>query len=44
MQQDWEGFYNLSIAAYPPDGDFRSTAGTYSGVLSMTFEPLDKVP
>ncbi|MCF1369855.1 hypothetical protein LH704_18110 [Burkholderia cenocepacia] len=44
MQQDWEGFYNLSIAVYPPDGDFRSTAGTYSGVLSMTFEPVDKVP
>ncbi|KVS39327.1 hypothetical protein [Burkholderia ubonensis] len=42
--KDSEGFYNLSIAAYPPDGDFRSTAGTYSGVLSMTFEPVVKAP
>ncbi|WP_321869285.1 hypothetical protein [Burkholderia ubonensis] len=42
--KDSEGFYNLSIAAYPPDGDFRSTVGTYSGVLSMTFEPVVKAP
>ncbi|KVG27969.1 hypothetical protein [Burkholderia diffusa] len=41
---DSVGYYNLDIAAYPPTGDFKSTAGTYSGVLSMTFEPVIKAP
>ncbi|KWF41397.1 hypothetical protein WL88_29070 [Burkholderia diffusa] len=40
---DSVGYYNLAVSAYPPEGDFRSTAGTYSGVLSMTFEPVVKV-
>ncbi|KVO32041.1 hypothetical protein [Burkholderia ubonensis] len=41
---DSVGFYTLAISAYPPDGDFRSTAGAYSGVLSMTFEPVVRKP
>lgn len=38
------GYYNLTVSAYPPEGDFKSTVGTYSGVLSMTFEPIIKAP
>ncbi|KVL37826.1 hypothetical protein [Burkholderia sp. MSMB1835] len=38
------GFYTLAISAYPPEGDFRSTTGTYGGVLSMTFEPVTRKP
>ncbi|KER74463.1 hypothetical protein HR51_05210 [Burkholderia cepacia] len=38
------GTYVLSVAAYPPEGDFRSTVGQYSGVLSLTFEPVVKAP
>ncbi|WP_373453161.1 hypothetical protein [Burkholderia sp. AU27893] len=41
---DSEGYYNLNVSAYPPEGDFKSTAGTYSGVLSMTFEPVVRAP
>lgn len=41
---DTVGYYNLAISAYPPEGDFKSTAGTYSGVLSMTFEPVVRAP
>ncbi|KWN18127.1 hypothetical protein WT83_11715 [Burkholderia territorii] len=41
---DTEGYYTLAISAYPPEGDFRSTSGAYSGVLSMTFEPVVKAP
>jgi hypothetical protein len=41
---DSTGYYMLSVAAYPPEGDFKSTVGTYSGVLSMTFEPVVKAP
>lgn len=41
---DSTGYYTLSISAYPPEGDFRSTVGTYSGTLSMTFEPVIKAP
>ncbi|MDR0240941.1 MAG: hypothetical protein LBJ65_04970 [Burkholderia sp.] len=41
---DTVGYYNLLIDAYPPAGDFKSTAGTYSGVLSMTFEPVINIP
>ncbi|MBN3787647.1 hypothetical protein [Burkholderia sp. Ac-20353] len=42
--EDSVGFYTLSVAAYPPEGDFKSTVGTYSGTLSMTFEPVVKAP
>ncbi|VWD21555.1 hypothetical protein BLA18112_05392 [Burkholderia lata] len=41
---DTTGYYTLAISAYPPEGDFKSTVGTYTGVLSMTFEPVIKVP
>ncbi|WP_126283924.1 hypothetical protein [Burkholderia stagnalis] len=41
---DSVGYYGLAISAYPPEGDFKSTVGTYSGVLSMTFEPVVKAP
>ncbi|MGY4729160.1 hypothetical protein [Burkholderia pyrrocinia] len=41
---DSVGYYGLAISAYPPEGDFKSTVGTYSGVLSMTFEPVIKAP
>ncbi len=41
---DSVGYYNLDVQAYPPAGDFKSTVGTYSGVLSMTFEPVVKAP
>jgi hypothetical protein len=41
---DSVGYYKLDIAAYPPAGDFKSTTGTYKGVLSMTFEPVVKAP
>lgn len=38
------GDYDLAVSAYPPTGDFKSTTGTYSGVLSLTFEPVIEVP
>ena len=38
--QDTTGYYNLTVSAYPPEGNFKETAGTYSGVLSLTFEPV----
>ncbi|RQZ34673.1 hypothetical protein DIE16_21645 [Burkholderia sp. Bp9090] len=41
---DSVGYYGLAISAYPPEGDFKSTVGTYTGVLSMTFEPVVKAP
>jgi len=37
---DSEGYYRLAVSAYPPEGDFRSTAGTYTGTLSLIFEPI----
>jgi len=40
--EDSTGYYNLAVAAYPPQGGFKTTAGTYSGVLSLTFEPVIK--
>ncbi|MEK7886887.1 hypothetical protein AAB992_07175 [Burkholderia contaminans] len=43
-REDSVGYYNLGIAAYPPDGNFKDTTGTYKGVLSMTFEPVIKAP
>ncbi|RQR52310.1 hypothetical protein DIE18_32285 [Burkholderia sp. Bp9125] len=39
---DSVGYYTLDVSAYPPAGDFRSTVGMYSGVLSITFEPVIK--
>ncbi|MEK6430404.1 MAG: hypothetical protein V4796_19205 [Burkholderia cenocepacia] len=42
--KDSEGYYGLAISAYPPEGDFKSTVGTYTGELSMTFEPVVKAP
>ncbi|MCK3840342.1 hypothetical protein HBO23_07360 [Pseudomonas sp. WS 5532] len=38
--EDTSGYYGLTVAAYPPEGDFKQTAGAYSGVLSLTFEPV----
>lgn len=38
------GYYALAVSARPPEGDFKSTAGTYSGVLSLTFEPVAVAP
>ncbi|MGN7982210.1 hypothetical protein [Burkholderia sp. 22313] len=37
---DSEGFYSLAVSAFPPEGDFQSTAGTYTGELSLVFEPI----
>ncbi|MBN3823265.1 hypothetical protein G3O00_06495 [Burkholderia sp. Ac-20384] len=37
---DSEGFYSLAVSAFPPEGDFKSTAGTYTGELSLVFEPI----
>ncbi|MEN8514330.1 hypothetical protein [Burkholderia sp. RS02] len=37
---DSEGYYHLAVSAYPPEGDFRSTVGTYTGTLSLVFEPV----
>ncbi|KVV55669.1 hypothetical protein WT27_25510 [Burkholderia territorii] len=41
---DSVGYYVLDVSAYPPTGDFKSTAGAYSGMLSMTFEPVVRAP
>lgn len=38
--EDSVGYYGLAVSAYPPDGNFKDTTGTYSGVLSLTFEPV----
>ncbi|KAG8150040.1 hypothetical protein [Burkholderia catarinensis] len=38
------GYYTLAVSAYPPEGDFKTTAGTYGGVLSLTFEPVVTAP
>ncbi|MDS1138914.1 hypothetical protein RE432_00590 [Pusillimonas sp. SM2304] len=38
--EDSVGYYALTVSAYPPEGNFRDTAGAYSGELSMTFEPV----
>ncbi|EDT38622.1 hypothetical protein [Burkholderia ambifaria] len=37
---DSEGYYTLDVSAYPPEGDFKSTTGTYTGTLSLVFEPI----
>lgn len=38
------GHYGLAISAFPPEGNFKDVAGTYTGVLSMTFEPIAQKP
>lgn len=38
--EDTLGYYDLSVSAFPPEGDFKETTGAYSGVLSLTFEPV----
>ncbi|WP_321783894.1 hypothetical protein [Burkholderia pyrrocinia] len=38
------GFYHLAVSALPPEGDFKSTSGTYTGTLALTFEPLAVAP
>lgn len=38
--EDSIGHYLLNIAGYPPAGEFKQVTGTYSGVLSLTFEPV----
>ncbi|KWH56381.1 hypothetical protein LGM42_10715 [Burkholderia sp. AU39826] len=37
---DSVGYYTLDVSAFPPAGDFKSTTGTYTGSLSLVFEPL----
>lgn len=41
---DSVGYYGLVISAYPPEANFKDTTGIYSGVLSLTFEPVVKAP
>lgn len=41
--EDTVGHYQLSISALPPEGSFKTITGTYSGVLSLTFEPVVEV-
>jgi len=38
--EDTIGHYLINISGYPPAGDFKSVGGTYSGVLSLLFEPV----
>lgn len=38
------GFYYLAVSAFPPEGDFKSTSGTYTGTLALTFEPQAVAP
>ncbi|MCK3838814.1 MULTISPECIES: hypothetical protein [Pseudomonas] len=42
--EDSLGYYNFSVSAYPPEGALTGTIGVYTGVLSLTFEPVVKVP
>lgn len=42
--EDSVGYYGLSVSAYPPVGTFKDTSGTYTGVLSLTFEPIISNP
>jgi hypothetical protein len=41
---DSVGHYTLKVSALPPEGAGGSTTGIYSGVLSLTFEPVVKQP
>ena len=38
--EDSIGYYDLTISANPPAGIFKDVSGTYTGVLSLTFEPV----
>ncbi|MDF9755636.1 hypothetical protein [Pseudomonas hunanensis] len=38
--EDSVGYYDLDISAYPPEGSFKDNVGTYSGEVSLTFEPI----
>ncbi|WP_242702644.1 MULTISPECIES: hypothetical protein [Achromobacter] len=42
--EDSIGYYRLAISAYPPQGNFKETAGNYIGELSLVFEPVAWVP
>jgi hypothetical protein len=42
--EDSRGEYDLAVSAYPPEGNFKNTSGTYSGILSLTFEPVVREP
>lgn len=42
--EDSIGFYGLTVSAYPPSGTFKDTSGIYTGVLSLTFEPVISSP
>ena len=42
--EDSIGYYGLTVSAYPPAGTFKDTSGTYTGVLSLTFEPVISNP
>ena len=38
--EDSRGDFVLQVTAVPPAGKFDTVTGTYSGVLSLTFEPV----
>ncbi|WP_423382269.1 hypothetical protein [Burkholderia sp. LMG 32019] len=38
------GFYDFATPAFQLEGDFKSTSGTYTGTLALTFEPLVVAP
>jgi len=38
--EDTVGHYLLDISGYPPAGEFKQVTGNYTGVLSLTFEPV----
>lgn len=38
--EDSIGHYLLNITGYVPAGEFKQVTGIYSGVLSLTFEPV----
>ncbi|WP_088157673.1 hypothetical protein [Achromobacter xylosoxidans] len=42
--EDSIGYYGLAISAYPPEGNFKETAGNYVGELSLVFEPTARIP
>ncbi|ADP14382.1 hypothetical protein AXYL_01036 [Achromobacter xylosoxidans A8] len=42
--EDSIGYYGLAISAYPPEGNFKETAGSYVGELSLVFEPSARIP
>lgn len=42
--EDSIGYYGLGISAYPPEGDFKQTAGSYVGELTLVFEPVARGP